>query len=66
MAKEEEKKEPTPEQIAAAKAGFAERMQDVRGVTIIKAKDAVSQGFIERITDSSGIKIVKKKEDDAK
>jgi ribosomal protein L34 len=64
MAKEE--KEPTPEQIAAAKAGFAERMQDVRGVTIIKAKDAVSQGFIERITDGSGMKIIKKKEDDAK
>jgi ribosomal protein L34 len=64
MAKEE--KEYPSANNEEAKSGFAERMQDVRGVRIIKAKDAVSEGFIERITDGSGMKIIKKKEDDAK
>jgi hypothetical protein len=53
MAKEEKETTPT-------ESRFAERMQDFRGITIIKADENFSKEFVDRLTDSSGIKITKK------
>lgn len=60
MAKEEK------DAAAAEKSPFAERMQDVSGMRIIKGKDGASVGFMQRLTDGAGMKVVKKKEDNTK
>lgn len=70
MAKEEEKKELTREELEARREGLRERMSDLRGVTVTNPRDDVaaderteeerySEGFRARMSDVRGFRIIK-------
>jgi hypothetical protein len=70
MAKEEEKKELTREELEARREALRERMSDLRGVTVTNPSDEAdseekseeerySEGFRARMSDVRGFRIIK-------